>query len=156
MKHASRLVAAIIICELVGVLGAFFIGPTVTTWYDYLQKSTLTPPDSAFGPIWIILYIFMALAGYLVWNEGLKKKEVRQALVFFADQLALNLLWTVIFFGLQRPVAAFVEIIALWIVVLLTIISFAKVSKAAAWLLIPYIAWITFAGYLNYVICILN
>jgi translocator protein len=156
MKNAPKIILFIIICELVGIIGAYFSGPVLGGWYVSLAKSPLNPPTEYFGPIWTILYAFMGYAAFLIWNTASKKKEVRSALVLFADLLILNLLWSVIFFGIGKPFAAFVEILALWIVSLLTVLAFFKVSHKAAYFLIPFLVWVSFAAYLNYSIVILN
>ncbi len=109
-----------------------------------------------FGPVWITLYAMMGVAAYLVWNEGIEKKEVRIALGLFAVQLVLNSLWSFLFFGLKNPLYGLIEIVVLWIVILLTILKFWGISKTAGWLLIPYILWVSFATLLNFAIFRLN
>jgi tryptophan-rich sensory protein len=98
----------------------------------------------------------MSIALYLVWKQGTNRKDVKIALYIFGTQLILNVLWSIIFFGLENPGSAFVEIISLWISILLSIIYFYKISKPASYLLIPYITWVSFASYLNFMIWWLN
>jgi tryptophan-rich sensory protein len=98
----------------------------------------------------------MGVAAFLVWQKGVSRKDVQVALAAFAGQLALNTLWSIVFFGVRSPGAAFVEILFLWVAILSTILLFYRVSKPAAWLLLPYIAWVSFAAVLNYFIWILN
>ena len=98
----------------------------------------------------------MGIAAYIVWTNGWENKEVRLALGVFGIQLALNAAWSIVFFGLQSPGPALIELISLWVAVLATIISFSKISRPAAWLLAPYIVWVTFATYLNWSIWLLN
>lgn len=98
----------------------------------------------------------MGIAAFLVWKKGLERRDVKIALGIFAVQLVLNMLWSIIFFGLHNPGGALIEIVFLWLVIFATIIAFYKISKPAAWLLIPYIAWVSFAGYLNFTLWILN
>jgi tryptophan-rich sensory protein len=149
-KNIIEVVVAIVVCELAGGIGAFFTAPAIPTWYAQLAKPSLNPPSWIFAPVWTILYALMGIAAYLIWSKGLKRKDVKIALGIFLGQLVLNVLWSFIFFGTQNPSGSFVEIIFLWLAILATIISFAKIYRAAAWLLLPYIAWVSFAAYLNY------
>ncbi|UCG47321.1 MAG: tryptophan-rich sensory protein [Phycisphaerales bacterium] len=128
----------------------------LSTWYANLNKPFFTPPAWLFGPVWTTLYLIMGISAFLVWQKGLESRPVRIALLFFLIQLALNALWTPLFFGLQIPLLAFVEIIFLLAAILLTIIFFAKVSAPAALLLCPYVLWVAFAAVLNASIWILN
>lgn len=121
------------------------------TWYDQLIKPALNPPSWVFGPAWTVLYVLMAVAAVLVW-----RKKKWNALAIFGVQLALNLIWTPLFFGLHSPSWAFVDIVLLWGAIVWTIVAFSKVSKTAAWLLAPYILWVSFAAYLNFSIWLLN
>lgn len=156
MNNALKLVTAIFLCELSGVIGSLFTTPSIPTWYASLAKPELAPPNWVFGPVWTTLFALMGIAAFLVWKKGLDRKDVKIALAIFIGQLILNLLWSIIFFGLHSPGVAFLEIIVLWLAILASIVAFARISKAAAWLLIPYIAWVSFAAYLNYSIYALN
>ncbi|NMC35407.1 tryptophan-rich sensory protein, partial [Candidatus Beckwithbacteria bacterium] len=109
-----------------------------------------------FAPVWTTLFILMGMALYLVWQQGFGKKEVKKALTIFGVQLVLNILWSILFFGLRNPSLALVDIVLLWVLILATMLSFAKISKPAAWLLIPYLAWVSFASILNFAIWKLN
>jgi tryptophan-rich sensory protein len=137
---------------MAGVIGSIFTTPSISTWYEQIQKPDIRPPNWAFGPVWITLYTLMGISLYWVLNE----KNVRIPVIFFSIQLVLNAIWSIIFFGLQNPFYAFIEIIILWIAILLTIISFYKVSRKAGLILLPYIIWVTIATILNYYIWILN
>ena len=131
----------------------------MTPWYSALVKPPLTPPDTLFGPVWTLLYALMATAAFLVWREGRvqkKKRDVRRALIAFAVQLGLNLVWSPFFFGLQDPQLALIDILALLTAIVWTIILFRRVSIVAAWLLVPYLLWVSFATYLNTAIWWLN
>ena len=150
-----RLIASLIICQSAGFLGSIFTTPAIPGWYAGLEKPTFNPPNWIFSPVWIFLYLLMGVTLYLLW-QNLPKIEAKTALVFFAVQLALNILWSVIFFGFKLPVVAFIEIIILWIFILLTMIKSAKVSKAAVYLLLPYILWVNFAAVLNFFLWRLN
>ena len=156
LKNSYKLVLSIIVCQLAGIIGSIFTTSKIPTWYQTLTKPTLNPPSWVFGPVWTILFVFMGIAVYLIWKKGLKEKNVRIALYIFIGQLVLNTFWSIIFFVLQNPQAAFFEIIALWCMILASIISFAKISRPAAWLLVPYILWVSFAAYLNYLLWVLN
>jgi benzodiazapine receptor len=151
-----KLVMSIVICQLAGVIGSIFTTPAIPTWYASLEKPSFTPPNWVFSPVWIALFVLMGIAAFLVWNKGLSDKEVKIALSIFVAQLILNVLWSAMFFGLRSPLAGFIEIVILWIVILLTILYFLKVSKMAGILLVPYILWVSFAAVLNFSIWRLN
>ncbi len=162
IKNSYKLVIAIAISELAGIVGSIFTSPAIPTWYRGITKPALNPPAWVFGPVWTTLFALMGIAAFLIWasyaktTDAHRRKHIKIALVLFGLQLALNTLWSLIFFGLQNPGAALIEIICLWIAILATIIAFAKISKPAAWLLAPYILWVSFAMYLNYAIWTLN
>jgi benzodiazapine receptor len=124
-------------------------------WYGTLDKPFFTPPDSVFGPVWTVLYLSMAASAWLVWRRA-GFSETKIAMALFSVQLALNLFWSVIFFGLEAPGLALVEILALWPAILLTTLAFSRISQPAGWLLGPYLAWSTFATILNASIWWLN
>lgn len=151
-----KLIFAVAIAETAGLVGSVFTRPAITSWYLGLTKPALNPPNWIFGPVWTTLYFLMGVAAFLVWRRGLKQKEVKTALVVFSIQLVLNTLWSIIFFGWHNPFWSFVEIIILWFAILGTIFAFYKISRPAAYLLLPYIFWVSFAVYLNYFIWALN
>ncbi len=155
-RNFFKLIGFIVLAELAGIIGAVFTTSAIPTWYATLARPEFSPPNWIFGPVWTMLYALMGIAAFLIWQKGFSRKDVKIALSIFLVQLILNTLWSIIFFGLQNPGAAFVEIMFLWLAILATIIAFTKVSKPGAWLLVPYILWVTFAGYLNYSIWILN
>jgi Tryptophan-rich sensory protein (mitochondrial benzodiazepine receptor homolog) len=154
-KKIIGAILSIAICELAGGVGAIFTTPNVVGWYAELVKAPLNPPAFVFGPVWTTLFALMGIAAFLVWEKR-KDREVKTALAVFVLQLVLNVLWSVLFFGAHSPAAAFIDIIALWLAIIWTIIAFWKVTRLAAWLIIPYILWVTFAAYLNYSVMILN
>ena len=169
INNTFKLIIAIVVSELAGIIGSVFTTPSIAGWYATLARPTLNPPAWVFGPVWTTLFALMGIAVFLIWREydkltlseveGLvvrRRRQIKMALVLFGIQLVLNTLWSIIFFGSHNPGAAFVEIIFLWLAILATIITFAKISKPAAWLLVPYILWVSFAGYLNYSIWVLN
>ncbi len=156
MSNTLKLIIVIVVSELAGIIGSVFTAPSITGWYAGIVKPVLNPPAWVFGPVWTTLFALMGIAAFLVWKKGLDHKDVKIALGIFIGQLVLNALWSIIFFGLHSLGGAFVEIVFLWLAILATIIAFAKISRPAAWLLLPYILWVSFAGYLNYSIWVLN
>lgn len=155
-SQVLKLVAAVAICESAGLIGSLFTTSEIPTWYRELVKPALNPPSWVFGPVWTTLFFLMGIAAYLVWRQGLQKPRVRLALGIFTGQLVLNVVWSILFFGLHRPDLAFIEITLLWLAILITMIAFFKLSKPAAWLLLPYLLWVSFASYLNFAIWQLN
>jgi benzodiazapine receptor len=151
-----KLIISIAACEGAGGIGAIFTMPAIPTWYAGLKKPAFTPPNSAFGPVWITLYLLMGIAVFLVWREGLGQEGVTIAFAIFWAQLVLNILWSVIFFGLKSLFGGMVMILLLWIAILINIITFFGVSPLAGWLLIPYIIWVTIAANLNVQVWKLN
>jgi tryptophan-rich sensory protein len=149
------LVVLVIACEGVGIVGAGFTAPAIADWYRSLERPSWTPPDWLFGPVWVALYALMAVAAWLVWRKG-RVPGVWTAGVLFGVQLALNAIWTPIFFGLRQPGWALLDILLLWAAILLTLIAFARVRPLAAGLLAPYLAWVTYAGALNFALWRLN
>ena len=154
MKKIWKLIISILIPFLASAIGGFFTSTSVSTWYVDLIKPSFNPPSWVFGPVWTILYLLMGIALYLVWVDKSKNKKL--AFIAFGTQMFLNALWSVLFFGLQKPLFAFVEIILLWSSILITIIYFYRINKNAAYLLIPYILWVSFAAVLNFSLFILN
>jgi tryptophan-rich sensory protein len=185
-QNLLKLVVAITVSELAGVIGSLFTVPAISSWYAGLTKPSFTPPAWIFGPVWTILFALMGISLFLIWSsytppsleataerskvtDGQEKRRTKVALFIFAGQLVLNTLWSIIFFGLHSPGGALIEIAFLWLAILATIIAFYKISppssstwttdghgKLAAWLLVPYILWVSFAAYLNYSIYVLN
>jgi len=156
LNNVLKLIIAIAACQFAGLIGSIFTTPSITTWYAGIQKPGFTPPGWIFAPVWITLFFLMGVSAYLVWKKGLENKYVFSALVVFDIQLLLNILWSYLFFSLHSPLYAFVEILILWFVILITIIIFYRISKIAAYLLLPYIAWVSFAAFLNFSIWQLN
>lgn len=149
----KKLGVSILLTQGAGGIGAIATMPKITGWYSTLVKPRFNPPNWLFGPVWTLLFLMMGAAFYLVW---MKKEKNRKAIIIFAGQLFLNVLWSFLFFGAESPGLAFVEIIVLWIAIAATILTFERVSRAAAWLLIPYLFWVSFASVLNAAIFQLN
>jgi len=124
-------------------------------WYRDLEKPSWRPPDWLFGPVWLLLYLSIAVSGWLVWQRaGIDGAAL--ALSVYALQLVLNGLWSAVFFGLRRPDLAFAEILCLWLSIFATIVAFHPVDKTASYLLVPYALWVTFAAVLNFRVWRLN
>lgn len=156
MSNIVKAIIAIAIPLMVGATSGFFTVTGVESWYQTIQKPLWNPPNWIFGPVWTTLYIMMGVALFLVWKEDTSEELKKIAFTLFAIQLILNFFWSFIFFNQQQPGWALVEIIAMWVFILLTIFAFAQVNKTAAWLLVPYISWVSFATILNYTIWQLN
>jgi len=151
----KKLGISLLIPLFVGYLGSTFTISQISTWYAGINKPGLLPPNGIFGPVWTILYILMGIAFYLVWQVK-TKKDKKIAFYFFVIQLVLNLLWSIIFFNYHWLLLAVLEIIFLWIMILMTIFEFKRISKTAAILLWPYLAWVSFASYLTIAVWLLN
>lgn len=152
LRSALVLGCWLMLCFAAAALGGFF---PPGSWYAALQKPPWHPPNWIFGPVWTALYTMMAVAAWLVWQRGGWATQ-RRALGLFLLQLALNAGWTPLFFGLQRPGLAFTEIVCLWLALAATLAAFRPVSRVAAWLLVPYLAWVSFAAALNFTLWRLN
>lgn len=145
---------SITLCEIVGLSGGAVSSTSVSTWYRKLRKPSFSPPSWIFGPVWTTLYALMGVAAVSVAEK--REKDTKRANLLFGTQLFLNFLWTVLFFGFRSPFAAFVEITALHISILITISTYWRLSKKAAFLMIPYILWVSFASVLNFKVWRLN
>ena len=138
-------------------VGSAVTYPSITSWYAELAKPAFSPPNWVFGLVWTVLYILMGLALYFVWTAPRSKKyDKKKAIVAFGVQLALNVLWSIVFFGLQSPWLGVITILGLLISILLTVQLFQPISKKAAYLLVPYVLWVSFATVLNTAVAALN
>jgi translocator protein len=155
MRKALELALSIFIAEAAGAVGSLFTVPAISGWYATLARPALAPPNWVFGPVWTTLFALMGTAAYMVWRLR-REHRARIALCVYAAQLVLNVLWSALFFGLRNPGAALVEIAALWVAIALTAVLFYRVSRGAAYLLLPYLMWVSFAAYLNWQIWLLN
>lgn len=156
MKNGLKLPIAVAVPLAVGALAGIATSAGVASWYPTLVKPSFNPPAWVFGPVWTVLYVMMGVAAFLVWRRGLAAPGIRAALAMFLVQLVLNGLWSLVFFGLRRPGWALVEIVLLWLAIGGTVWLFRRVSTAAAMLLLPYWAWVSFAAVLNASIWWLN
>ena len=156
MNNIVKLIISIAIPVAVGSTAGFFTAGAVDNWYQTINKPTWNPPNRVFAPVWTMLYVMMGVALFFVWKSEASSVLKKKAVTLFAAQLILNFFWSFIFFYQHQPGWALVEIVVMWVSILLTIFAFAKVSKTAAWLLVPYISWVSFAAILNYAIWQLN
>lgn len=151
-----KVLIAIAACQLVGIIGSLFTAASLDTWYAALAKPGFQPPSWLFGPVWLALYTMMGMAGYLIWSQKNKKKTVRPALAIFAFHLVVNALWSIVFFGWQNVLLALFVIGLLLSLVIILFRRFQQIKPAAAYLLIPYLAWLLFAMALNFEVWRLN
>lgn len=151
-------ILSVLLGELVGVIGSIPIFTTnaISAWYAVLIKPSFAPPNWIFGPAWLVLYALIGLSAYVFWLKGKGKRGARTSLGLFGVQIALNVLWPVLFFGLRSPVLGLIDIVALIVAVVAVIARFYKVSRASAYLLVPYVLWVAFATLLNFYILVLN
>lgn len=156
MNNTFKLIIAIAIPLVVGGTSGFFTITGVDSWFQTVNKPSWNPPNWIFGPVWTTLYALMGVALFLVWKSDGSDILKKTAIALFAVQMILNFFWSFIFFDQHQIGWALVEIIVLWVSILLTIFAFGNVSKLAAWLLVPYISWVSFATILNYSIWKLN
>lgn len=156
MNKFLKFLLCVVGAELIGASGAIFTASSVNGWYSTINKPSFSPPNWVFGPVWTLLFFMMGVSIYLILEKDLKDRMVKTAVLLFVGQFALNVLWSFLFFGLQKPLDAFIDIVVLWFAILLTIIQFNKIDKRAAFLLVPYLLWVSFASVLNLSIWILN
>ncbi len=157
MNKISRIAIVVIICLAVGYLSGMVTRASITTWYPTLVKPSFNPPNWIFAPVWTSLYVMMGVAAGLIWNQiTTQKAAVTKALQFFTIQLVLNALWSYLFFGLHNLMLATIEVVLLWLMIFETYSQFAKINKTASYLILPYLAWVSFASVLTASIWWLN
>lgn len=150
------LLASILIAQLAGGIGSLFTFSSIPTWYAFLNKPFFSPPNWIFGPVWTLLYTLMGVSAYLVWRRYQFSKKSLPFWHVYITQLVLNSLWSILFFGFKFVGAAFIEIIAMWYFIVRSIQEGEKIDKWSAYLLYPYLGWVTFASILNLSIWIIN
>lgn len=153
--QAVGLVISLMICFAAGGMGGLATTQGLDAWYDTLNKPTWNPPNWIFAPVWTTLYGLMGIAVWLVWRGG-DRKDVKSAITMFTIQLVLNSVWSVLFFGMQNPGGALIEIVVLWLAIVATTILFFRRSAIAGGLMTPYLLWVSFASFLNFTIWNLN
>lgn len=149
------LLVAIAACEIVGSAPAVVTVGALDPWYTGLVRPAFTPPGWVFGPVWTVLFALMGTAVYVAYRDG-RGPPRRNALLLFGGQFALNVAWTLVFFGMRSPTGGLLVIVALWVAIVATTVAFARVRSEAAWLLVPYLVWVSFAAALNAGIVWLN
>ena len=154
-KSIIALIISILLAQGTGILSSF-LSMTASSTYENFNKPSFSPPGWVFPIVWTILFFLMAVAAYRVWMKGKSGEDVTKALLLYAIQLFLNFLWSIIFFRFRLYAIAFLELLILLVFILLTTFEFYDIDKPAAYLMIPYIAWVSFAGILNYTIWMLN
>jgi len=149
IKNILKLIVSLGATLSAGVIGSFFTVSSVSVWYTTLNKPALNPPAWVFGPVWTLLYILMGISLFLIWQkhshilENVRMLQVWEiGIVVFLAQLFLNIIWSILFFGLENPGLALVDIIFLWLAILCTVFLFYKISRSAAYLLLPYLLWV--------------
>jgi tryptophan-rich sensory protein len=156
LTSGRKLVFSILLCESVGIVSGLLAGVANNPWFEALQKPSWNPPGYLFGPVWTVLYLLMGISAWLVWKSPELINKKRTALVYFAVQLFLNFWWSIVFFNFHSSFLALIDIITMLLFISLTIFEFSKISKLAAWLLLPYLMWVSFATALNFSIWYLN
>jgi len=154
-KSILALIISVLLTEGIGFLSGF-LSMNSTSAYENLNKPTFSPPGWVFPVVWTILFFLMAVAAYRIWMKGKAGDDVSKALVLYTIQLFFNFLWSIIFFRFRLYAIAFLELLLLLVFILLTTFEFYKIDKISGYLMIPYIAWVSFAGVLNYAIWMLN
>jgi len=154
-KRIIALIISILLAEGIGFLSGF-LSMTASSDYKNFNKPTFSPPGWIFPVVWTILFFLMAVAAYRIWMKGKSGEDITKALVLYGIQLFLNFLWSIIFFRFRLYAIAFLELLVLVVYILLTTFEFHRIDKTSAYLMIPYIAWVSFAGVLNYAIWMLN
>lgn len=155
LHQSAILVLCVGVCCTVMAVAAIFTNHNVLGWYTSLDKPSWTPPSWVFGPAWSLLYLLMGISVWQVWRE-VGARSAMVPLILFGIQLVLNIAWPGLFFGLRSPGVALIEIVLLWCAILATIIAFWRRSAPAGWLMLPYLAWVSFAAVLNLTIWSLN
>ncbi len=156
MKNIYKFLISISIPLTVGAMAGYFTSTSVKTWFVTLQKPTFNPPSWLFAPVWTILYILMGIAFFLIWKSSATNTQKKPAYSIYWVQLALNFIWSLLFFYSQNPGAGLIDIVLLLIAILFTIKQFYAINKTSAFLLVPYVLWVLFATALNTQIWRLN
>jgi tryptophan-rich sensory protein len=157
MNKYLKIIVSVTICLAVGYLSSIVTQSSIKTWYPTIEKPSFNPPNWVFAPVWTLLFILMGIAAGLVWDKISTEKElVKKGLLFFGVQLALNALWSYLFFGFNNILLASIEIVLLLLIIYETYLIFKKIDKKASYMLIPYMLWVGFASILTITIYFLN
>ncbi len=161
-KNIFKLIISIAFCQSAGLIGSFFTISSIQNWYNLLNQPSFRPPNWLFGPVWTILYTLMGISFYLIWIKlgdkkySKKAKLIKQSLIIFLIHLFFNATWSIVFFGQHNIFLALINILVIWVFIVVLIAKFWSIDKKASALLLPYLAWVSFATILNYSIWILN
>ena len=156
MNNNLKFIISILLPMIIGGISGSFTSASINTWYVTLNKPWFNPPNWIFAPVWTLLYLMMGIAFYIIWKSEAVNAVKQTAVILFSAQLLVNFLWSLIFFYLKHPGLAMLDIILMWILIVATIFSFGKISSTAAWLMLPYICWVSFAMILNFYLWKLN
>lgn len=156
LSNSWKFIIAIFICQAVGIVSGLLTQSETATWFMTLQKPSWNPPAYLFAPVWTVLYLLMGISLAIIWKSNAPETQKLRAELTFALQLFLNFMWSILFFKCHSPLLGLIDIFLMLIVILMTIGRFARISKLAAWLLVPYLAWVCFATALNYKIWMIN
>lgn len=156
MKNWMKLAISMILPLIVGAVAGLFTTSEINGWFQTINKPSWQPPNWVFGPVWTALYLLMGIAFYLIWKSNAPKAKKRIAIILWIIQLVFNFFWSFIFFKQHQIDWALGEIVVLWFFILLTMVSFSRIRQIAAWLMVPYISWVTFATLLTLTIYQLN
>lgn len=156
MNNNLKFIISILLPMIIGGISGSFTSASINTWYVTLNKPWFNPPNWIFAPVWTLLYLMMGIAFYIIWKSEAVNAVKQTAVILFAAQLLVNFLWSLIFFYLKQPGWAMIDIILMWILIVATIFSYGKISSTAAWLMLPYICWVSFAMILNFYLWKLN
>ena len=151
-----KYIIAILLCEGAGIISGLLASANSNVWFDSLNTPSWNPPAYLFAPVWTTLYLLMGISLGIIWNHKTTELNKRSAYSLFGLQLFLNFWWSILFFKFHSPALALLDILLMDVVIIITIVTFSKFSKVAAWLLVPYIAWVSFATLLNFSIWNLN
>jgi len=156
LMFAFKLIFSLVVCQFAGLVGSIFTIPSIGNWYAYLEKPVFSPPNWIFAPVWTFLYLMMGISLFLILINNHKVNEVKNAVIYFAIQLVLNVLWSIVFFSLHSILGGIIIIVALFVMIFLTTIKFSKIYEIAAIIMIPYLVWVGFASILNISLFFLN
>jgi len=156
LKNFWLFIMSMGIVFLVAYLGSILTTPNIATWYSTINKPSFNPPNYLFAPVWTALFFLMGISLFIILKDGKGKKYYRAACWSFGAQLFLNVYWSFLFFFAHEPALAFFGLVSLWSMIIVNIYYFFQIKKSAAYLMFPYILWVTFAGVLNYAIWYLN
>lgn len=154
-KLLPLLISVGITLSIAGIASYLTI-PQIQVWYAFLQKPSFNPPNWLSGPVWTVLYITIGVSAYLIWQQRRESIDYVNSQYSYFLQLLFNFSWSIVFFGLHQILAALLVIIALWLSIVANIFYFSKLNRTAAWLLVPYLLWVSFSGLLNFYIYLLN